>query len=172
MDRFVEVGRISRLHGYKGEVIAQCVAGQDSALSCITDVQIGASAASAQHFTVLKASWMPKGWKLKLAEIKEETEAKALVGQPIFVERALLPALPQNEFYVSDLVDFSVGDVENREIIGKVLGVETMKLGPDRWWMEISGQTVGVPAIRRYIAEVDTRESVVWISHYQGLDVE
>lgn len=75
-----------------------------------------------------------------LNELTTRTQAEAVVGKKLFINRDALPTLQENEYYFEDLKDMSVMDHE--EIIGKIVDVDdhgagtylTIEAHPKRLW--------------------------------------
>lgn len=61
-----------------------------------------------ERFSVEDGGWRGKTIVAKLGGIDTRDEATKVVGRGIFVERAELPELPENEFYWADLVGLNV----------------------------------------------------------------
>lgn len=70
MRQLVELGKVGRPHGFKGDFVVQSHGGRDSALAYLDEVFVGPSDQSSEcpleSFKILEASWMPKGWKVSL----------------------------------------------------------------------------------------------------------
>jgi len=118
---------------------------------------------------------MPKGWKLKLAGVESDQTVQALRGQSLFINRTDLPATESNEYYLGDLVGCQVRDADTNEEIGCCAGVESTPVPgitdfQDRWLITLtSGETLAVPAVRRFIDKVDVDERVIWLRNLSDL---
>ena len=173
--RLVELGVIGKAHGYRGEFIAHTDSGRGSALEKASQLFVGNTADSALPYKVLSASWMPKGWKLKLAGIETEELVKSLRGNTLYLNRCDLPPTDENEFYLGDLVGCLVRDLDSDSDLGRCVGVEStpqagMSAFQDRWLVECAnGETLNVPAVRRFVAKVDVDLRVIWLRNLSDL---
>ncbi len=68
------------------------------------------------------------GLGARIAGVTTKDEADALRGTSLFIDRAKLPSLPDDEFYHADLVGLEVRD-PGGEVIGKVTAVHNHGAG-------------------------------------------
>lgn len=170
---FIEIGKIVRPHGYKGDCFATSLSGAESALSYLKSVYIGNSTDRLLKMTLLKASWMPKGWKLTLEGISTEEAAEGLRDTFIFAERNQLKTLPENEFYIADLQGMSGIDSRSGESVGTFLYAEEITATQSRWWFrDKAGTEFSIPAIRKYIGNVDSKTKTILLHHLEDFDGE
>lgn len=152
----VRVGKVGRPHSFKGAFVVQDHSGQDSVLGTAKSVWVGKAPDKAQEFSIENARWASQGWILKLKGADSDEWAKANVHNSLFLDRAAFPKADGGEYYVADLVGFEAIDAESGEKIGTFLGAESPGTGPDRWWFQVGGREVAVPAVDEYVEAVDT----------------
>ncbi|MBY6046084.1 ribosome maturation factor RimM [Vannielia litorea] len=75
-----------------------------------------------RQFTVSLTRPLKGALGARLTGIASKEEADALKGTRLYVARTRLPALPDDEFYYSDLIGLTVTDTGG-EVLGKVLAV-------------------------------------------------
>lgn len=75
-----------------------------------------------RQFTVSLTRPLKGALGARLTGIGSKEEADALKGTRLYVARTRLPALPDDEFYYSDLIGLTVTDTGG-EVLGKVLAV-------------------------------------------------
>lgn len=171
--KLIEIGTVSRLHGYEGAIVVFTSTGKESALGVLEVIWIGASPEKASQYTIQSASWMPKGWKLELSEVASEAAAKTIIGLQVFAERDSLPQLEQNEYYLSDLLELTAYNQETGELIGRFVSLE--ESSPDKsiksssWVFETKKGTLNVPAVAHFIHSVDFKEKRIWLHNLQDL---
>jgi 16S rRNA processing protein RimM len=111
----VVLGVLGAPHGLRGELRAK-LHNPDSDLVrpglSLTLVLDGAR----QQREVLALRRSGKGWVLRLAECVDRAQAEALAGSELCVERASLPPLDEDEFYLCDLPGLVVRDPEGRRL--------------------------------------------------------
>jgi 16S rRNA processing protein RimM len=169
----IEIGKISRLHGYGGAVVVFTSSGKESVLGDVDAVWIGTSPDKASSYLIHSASWMPKGWKIELSNVDSEEAAKALVGMRVFAERESLPSLEENEFYVSDLLDLPAYDRDTDELIGRFIALEESSsersIKASCWLFETKDGPLSVPAVAHFIHSVDLKQKKIWLHNLQDL---
>jgi len=171
--KLIEIGKVSRLHGYEGAVVIFTSSGKESSLGELEIVWIGNSSDNVTSFAINSASWMPKGWKLELSDVNSEAAAKALVGLRVFADRDSLPSLEQNEFYVSDLLNLTAHEHETQRVIGRFVALE--ESSADRavkascWVFETTNGSLSVPAVAHFIHSVDLKEKKIWLHNLKDL---
>lgn len=172
--KLVPIGSISRLHGYKGAVVAFTTTGKDSALGALSQVWIGSSPEEATPYLVISKAWMPKGWKLELSEVNSESVARPLIGKDIYAKREDLPELSLQEFYISDLVGLEAFEIETKKPIGTFRELQESALNSDQikasWWVFQTplGQLT-VPAVSHFIQKVDLEEKKIWLRNLKEI---
>jgi 16S rRNA processing protein RimM len=116
----VEIGRVLRPHGLRGELKVRLHWDGSTTLSDVESVVIG-EADQTRTLAVESVRPGPKGALLKLAGIDDCDAAQALAGAPVSVPRSALPALEAGEYYLSDLIGAEVWSPEGR--VGEVIEV-------------------------------------------------
>lgn len=169
--RLVELGTVGKPHGYRGEFVAYTDSGRESALELASKLFVGKTPESALPYPVVSATWMPKGWKIKLEGVETDETVKSLRGHLLFANRAELPPTEEGEFYLGDLVGCTVRNADSGEDVGRCTGVESLPgVTQDRWLVEgRDGETFGVPAVRRYVDRVDVETRVIWLRNLSDL---
>lgn len=173
LQNLIEIGKVSRLHGYKGSVVVFTPTGKESALGQITAVWIGSSPSTAIEFKIQSASWMPKGWKIDLSGICSEESAERLIGSCVYADRPSLPALNQNEYYLSDLINLIAYDCQTKKVIGSFVSLEEsssdQSIKASYWVFKTESGTLSVPAVGHFIHSVDLKEKKIWLQNMQDL---
>ena len=113
-----------------------------------------------QRYAVVGARVLQKGIEVQLEGITSPEAAKALTHAKVSVEKDLLPALDQDEYYLEDLRGLRVEDengVARGEVVGFTdTGAQTLldvKVAP--------GKIVLVPAVAAFIVRVEPKVRVV-----------
>lgn len=100
----------------------------------------------------------PPGAVIRLAGLNDRSEAEALRGSLVEVDRASLPPLEEGEYYHADLVGLACFDRDGREI-GRVAGVENYGAG-DLLEVESDGKRSLIP-FKPGIADMDGDRIVI-----------
>ncbi|MEM7472063.1 MAG: ribosome maturation factor RimM [Pseudomonadota bacterium] len=143
----VVVGVIAGAFGVKGEVRLKsfCAEPEDIATYAPLETEAGDS------FTIKITRAVKGGYAARLSGIRFKDEADKLKGTKLYADRALLPALPDDEFYYADLIGLTVLDTGG-EKIGKVSAVQNHGAGDI---LEIRG-----PGLKQDLLLPFTRDNV------------
>ncbi len=126
------MGAIAGAFGVMGEVRLKSFCAEPSA---IADYGPLYSEDGKTTYKVTLTRPVAGGLGARLTGVKTKEEADALRGVQLYVDRARLPNLPDDEFYHSDLIGLEVRDIGGA-VLGRVLGVTNHGAGDI---LEISG---------------------------------
>lgn len=167
--KLVEIGTVSRLHGYKGSIVVHTSSGEDSTLSSLSKVWIGNTPEEASPFSLTEAAWMPKGWKITLDTVQSAELAETLIGKKVYADRLELPQLTKGEYYVSDLVGLTGKEHGTEKTVGIFSSLE--ETAPVKgavsacWIFTSSSGEVSIPAVARFIHSVDLEKGIIWLQN-------
>jgi 16S rRNA processing protein RimM len=103
----------------------------------------------------------------KLAGVADRTQAEALKGAELFVERTALPAPKEGEFYHADLIG-AVVRLTSGEVLGAVSGLHNFG-GGDMMEVGEGRASVLIPLTSEAIAELDVKAGQVVVHPLPGL---
>lgn len=123
--RRVCLGVIATAHGVRGLVKVLCYADDPHML----DGMLFTSETGESSLTMTMKNSMGKYWLAEIEGIADRTAAEALRGVKLWIDRAELPALDdEEEFYIEDLVGLAA-EHSGGESAGKVIAVENFGAG-------------------------------------------
>jgi 16S rRNA processing protein RimM len=167
--RLIPVGKIARTHGVRGAVKIYPY-GESLGLQEPGDKLILQPAASARKQHDLTVSSLKPQGKFLLVQIEELTsidEARAVVGEEVFLPEDRLPPTEEGEYYHYQLIGLRVETVE-----GKPVGIlsSIIETGAnDVYSVESEGREVLIPAVDEIITEVDLEGGRIVIDPPEGL---
>ncbi len=170
MAQLILIGAIVKTHGLVGAVVVRTDAGQESCLDYVSKVWLGRTESSALEHEVIDARWMPKGWKVTIANLATIEMAQAAVGQKVFVDRQSLDKTDEGEFYISDLAGLAAVS-ESGETLGRFVHAEPSAHAslPDNWWFELRGKEIPVPSTKAFIKKVDLKGKQIILLRWEEL---
>ncbi|NLN69259.1 MAG: 16S rRNA processing protein RimM [Chloroflexi bacterium] len=151
---FLVLGKLRRAHGISGELTLEVYTRMPELLDAGQVIFIGETY---QAFTI--QSTRPKGklLLLKFAEIKDRTEASALTNQLVYTKSEHLPSLPEDDFYLHELIGLDVFDTDDNH-----LGVltEILETGANDVYLvrDSAGVEVLIAAVEEQILEIDLEQ--------------
>ncbi len=104
------LGRLSRLHGFKGEMVLQLDVDNPASYKKLESVYVELHHELVPFFfTAFRLT--PKGYAIvKLKSIDSEAQALGLKGCPVYLPLEKLPKLKGKHFYFHEIIDFTVED--------------------------------------------------------------
>ncbi len=157
------IGTVNRPHGRRGEVR---VSSHFDPEDFPAEVRLCSDEWS-QDFLVGEARTHSDVILLKLVGVDSRPEAEALRGARIEVDRSEMPELPEDSFYLDDLIGCRVVSVDGRDL-GHIAGLldegnnAVLKVeGDDSDWM--------LPAAREMIREVRIADGIIIVDLPEGL---
>jgi 16S rRNA processing protein RimM len=166
----LQIGRVARAHGLRGELrIDLHFAGSD-ALEHVTELWLSERAEEAPPAESHLIEWarpVPRAYLVKLVGVSERNGAEALKGKAVWVARAALPSTDASEYYLVDLVGARVVGPEGE--VGTVLEVVTHPSVDALLIRTLDGKTVEQPLVPEWIKRVSVEERLVELATLEGL---
>lgn len=150
-DRIV-VGQIAGAFGVHGEVRLKSFCADPSDIADYVPLTDGSGA----HYDQIVLTGAAKGVLIaRIAPITTKEQADALKGTELYAPRDVLPALPDDEFYYTDLIGLTVVDTGGAKL-GRVKAVQDHGAG-DLLELTVPGATATVllPFTRAVVPTVD-----------------
>jgi 16S rRNA processing protein RimM len=162
----VEIGRVAKAHGLTGEVGVKLHWSHSEILFSVDEVLVELGGQE-RVIPIERARATPKGVLLKLAGVDDRTQAEALRGARILVQRSALPELGEGEYYLSDLVGFGVVAPDGE--IGEVVEVRVHPSVDSAIIRAPDGRLLEQPLVDAWLEEVDLEARVLRLSTREGL---
>ena len=163
----VLIGKIQGTHGIGGQLRVVPFAGDASSISKLKSVLLKAPGGAMEPFQVASARAHGKRVLLALKPFDNINQVLHLVGREIYADRAVLPELPSDEFYWSDLLGLQV-ETEEGESLGEL--VEIIETGSnDVYVVKKDGREVLIPALEDVVLAVDLDANRMTVSLPEGL---
>ncbi len=121
-----------------------------------------------EKFIVEKSRKQKTVWVMKLEGLDDRNIAERKKGQFIEIDVIEEESLPEDTFYVSTLIGMEV-KTEEGEYIGKVTNVIQNSAQDVYEITTDEGKQVLIPAVKAFIANIDSEEKVITVSVIEGL---
>lgn len=104
---------------------------------------------------------------VKLEDFQEPDDLRPLIGKELYLPMAALPPLPKGEFYLHELVNANVKDVEFGDV-GTVIGIIDQSAQP---LAEVSYQNMKylIPLVDEILLNFDKQNSLMEVQLPEGL---
>ncbi|MGF6376181.1 16S rRNA processing protein RimM [Clostridiales Family XIII bacterium PM5-7] len=106
---------------------------------------------------------------LKLSGVDDRNAAEALKNTDVYITEADLRELPEDTFYIKDLVGLNIVEIETDKPIGKLKDV-LQNSAQDVYLIELlSGGTGMIPAVSEFIKEINMEEGFIKVKLIEGM---
>lgn len=159
-DPRIEIGRITRVHGIRGEVVITTHDPESDLLDQLTTLWIGGVVRE-----VTGARSTPRGWLVQLAGVATRNDAEALRGQVVEVDRELLE-IDDDEVLLDDLIGCRVQRVDGTPW-GTIAAIEGGM--QDRLVIHDGDIERQLPLVDEFVTGIDLEAGVVTVDPPDGL---
>ncbi|HEY3446986.1 MAG TPA: ribosome maturation factor RimM [Myxococcales bacterium] len=168
--RLARVGRVSKAHGIRGEVMVRPDDPESTTLLSQKAAFLKAPDREVELVPIESVRTAHEAWLVRFEGCDDRTTAEAYVGREVLLPRESLPQLDEGEFYAEDLVGLQVTSTSG-EVLGKV--VEVIDAGGVPV-LEIQGQRrFQVPLADTFVKAIDLKAGVVQLDPpVEGDEVE
>ena len=156
--QFLEVGKITNVHGLMGEVRVQPWADSPDFL-CLdkTHWPIRVERARVHKNMVI----------LKLEGVTDVNSATAMRNAILYIDRKDVN-LPEGSFFLADVMGMEVRDAKTGEILGNIADVLTLPAN-NVYVVRGGAREILIPAVDEFVAEVDLDGSCIRVNMVEGL---
>jgi 16S rRNA processing protein RimM len=163
----VVLAEIFRPRGVRGELVARSLTDVQGRLESLKQAQVTLKSGM-DRSVVLENVWEHKGdWVLKFADVDSMDAAAEFQGADLWVPVTERAALPDGEYFQSDLIGCQVVDRDNGRPVGSVEGWQQYG-GPPLMEVNADGREVLIPFVASE-CQVDLGARVIRLSLPEGL---
>lgn len=161
-----QLGHISRLHGYKGEVIAVFDTDQPQEYLELESVFVDVRGELVPFFIEEMAQNSKGHFILRLEDV-EPDEAAKMVGYELYLPAEVLPPLEGKQFYFHEVIGFAMIDAQ-LGTIGVCENVIDSSAQP--LFKIMDGETeILIPAVDEFIQSIDRDKQEIHLNCPEGL---
>ena len=164
--RLIEVGRVAKAHGVRGEIKVALHWEHSDSLSHAEEVVLTAKG-EGRTFGVRSVRPADRAVLMSLVGIEDRDRAESLRGATVSVAREALPPLEDGEYYLCDLVGVSV--VSPNGPVGEVVEVRVHPSVDTLVVRAPDGRLLEQPIAEPWILAVDIANSRVELASEDGL---
>lgn len=115
-----------------------------------------------------KVRYMKEMVILKLEGINDRNAAEVLKGKNVYIDENQLRELPEDTFYIKDLIGFEIRDQEDNKI-GKLKDV-IQNSAQDLYEIERENKnTTFIPAVEEFILDINVKGKFIKIKFIEGI---
>lgn len=163
---FFQLGKITRLHGYKGAVTLFLDADDPSAYRSMDGIFLDINGELIPYFL---RRFDLKGNKavVEFEGVESEEEAKLLVNKDAFLPMQFLPKLKGKQFYFHEVMGFTLVDKTAGEF-GEILDITDHPTNP-LFITKINGKDALIPMHDDVLEEVDRKNKRIVLDLPEGM---
>ncbi len=150
-----EVGRILKPRGLKGEMKIELFTSNPDRLKKLKQLKI-----ADKCFAVEKFNLDGNFAFIKLGMVDNIDDAESLRNKTIVADRAMLPDLDKDEFYISDIIGFSV--FVDGEFLGQLEDVLQYSR-TDIFVVKTANSHVSFPSLRQVVTDINIEKSEILV---------
>lgn len=159
----IKIGQIVNVVGLKGELRVYHFSDYKERFGELTSVFIDNVA-----FEIENVRYMKEMVVLKLKGISDRTQAEGYKGKELFIDEKDKRVLPEDSYYIDELIGLTVVDEENK-IIGRLTNV-IQNTSQDLYEIEIENKNKClIPAVGEFILNINTDTKTMTVRLIDGL---
>ena len=167
MKQYLEIGQIVNVRGLKGEVKVNSYSEDPKRFEKIKTIILKLKGKE-QEYEIERVSYTKNQVILKLKNIDTIEEAEKLRNSMIFIDRKDLDELPEDVYYIADLIGLDVY-TDTDEYLGKVDDIFNTKSNDVYVVKDDLGKTKLLPGIDEVIREINLEDGKIIVHLIEGL---
>ena len=169
MQYYLEIGKIVNTHGVKGELKVLPLTDSAERFFDLKWAFVGNEDDNLRKYNLEKVNLQKNLVIVKFKEINNMNEAELLKGNFIKVDRKNAVKLPENTFFICDIIGCEVFDEDTGEKLGII--DEVLQTGSNDVYVVKSdtSKEILVPALKTVVKKVSLEDGKIWISLPSGL---
>lgn len=163
---YTMIGKIINTHGVKGELKILPLTGHIDRFSLLEKIYLGSDK---EKLEVERARYHKSFVILKLKKYDNINDVIFLKEKNIYVDEEDILVLPEDTYFIDDLIDCKVFDLSNREI-GYLKDI--ISTGKDDVYLiksSFEDKEYMIPAIKEFIKEIDIDNRIIIIDPIEGM---
>lgn len=158
-----KIGKIVNAVGLKGEVKVYNYSDYKERFSEIEDVFV-----EDEKYVILNTRYMKDVAILKLEGVDDRNGAEALKGKDLYITEEMLRTLPEDTYYIKDLIGIKVIDSDG-EYLG-ILSDVYKNSAQDLYEIELENKKkILLPAVEEFVLDINMEERVMKVRLIDGL---
>lgn len=162
----ITIGKITRTRGLKGEVVISPLTDDPERFFLLKEVWISGKEGS-KIFQIEKVKKLKEKIFLKFQGIDSPEAAMPLVNSFLEIQKESLPPLPQNRYYVFDIIGLEVLTTQGKKI-GVIKDVISLPAN-DVYTVSSGTKEYDIPATKEVVKKIDLHKKIMIIEPLEGL---
>lgn len=160
------VGKITRRHGYSGNVILKLDTDQPEYYNKLESIFIEINGLLVPFF-IEKSQWNKMGTLILTFKNTQEALIDQILGKDTYLPLSSLPPLSGNQFYYHEVIGFSIIDTQGKNY-GQIASINDMAAQP-YFVLNLHQNEVIIPIIKDWIVKVNRENQQIQMQLPDGL---
>ncbi len=167
-EQWVEVGYVQRAHGIRGELRIKLHNQDSDVLSSLNEVLLRHGDSSEQVVRIAKKRPTTPGIVLLSVEgVSDRNTSETLKGATLLIPRRALPDVDKDEFYVHDILQALVVDIDGVEV-GRV--VDYLHYPSADVLIVQGSKRYEIPVIKDFVHKIDTEHARIVVANIDDFE--
>ena len=164
LQQYLEVGKVTNVHGLMGEVRVQPWADSPDFLCKFKTLYVDKT-----HWPIeVERARVHKNMVIiKFRGVTDVPSALAMRNAILYIDRADAN-LPEGSFFLADIYGLEVRDAQSGEVLGKIADVLTLPAN-NVYVVKGGARELMIPAVPQFIAETNIEQGYIRINMMEGL---
>ncbi|MCF6213064.1 MAG: ribosome maturation factor RimM [Flavobacteriaceae bacterium] len=166
-DNCFYLGRISRKHSFKGEVVISLDTDEPELYQNMESVFVALGNTLVPFFIEYSLLQKRNKLRVKFEDINTQTEAEDILNSSVYLPLKFLPKLTGNKFYYHEIIGFKIVDIHK----GEVGIIESVNDTTAQILLEIKNGDIEIlfPLIDTFLKKIDRTNKEVLVEAPEGL---
>ena len=160
----IKIGKIVNAVALRGEVKVYNYSGYKERYEELDRIIV-----DGKNYEIEKVRYQQQMVILKLAGVNDRNAAEAMKNKDVFITEEDLQELPEDTFYIRDLIGLEVLDAETGDVIGKMKDVLQPSTQDVYVVKRAEGSDVLIPAVSQFVKEVNVKDGFVKVQLIEGM---
>lgn len=162
------LGYVTRLHGYKGEVLLFLDVTDPSEYTDLKQVYLDFNGSLTPFFIEKKSFANATNLRIKFAGVESEDDARMLLKKSAYLPLTSLPQLSGTDFYDHEVIGFTICDKSFGEV-GEIQTILDLPSNPLFEVLSKDGIEILIPIDKERIIQIDREKKEILIDAPEGL---
>ena len=159
------LGKITKLHGYKGGLILHIDSSTPQYFKDLESVLLDINQELVPFFLSRKGKLNGKKLLIYLEDVRAE-DAHKYVGRKVYLPESMLPKTEEDSYYDKAIIGYTACDGEIE--IGEVVDV-VENSSQNLFIVEKDEQELLIPAVDAFIKSIDSEQKIIYLELPEGL---
>ncbi|QOR36069.1 16S rRNA processing protein RimM [Clostridium sp. 'deep sea'] len=166
--KYVNIAKITSTHGLNGDMRIFPVISPPQLLNQLDHMYIKDNNGEMVKISIEKVRPYKKSiWLLKIKEWQTIEQVELFKGHSLFLPKEELPKLPQNSYYIGDLLGSQVIS-ENGEPVGELIDV-LERGSSDLYVIKTDSKELLLPVVKEFVLSVNIDDKIITVNIPEGL---